>query len=100
MALGILDYPKVIRNPMDFQTLRRNLMTHKYIFLADFLKDAELIFENCRIYNGNSNEGFYKRAADESEKFFVGLVCKMKEYNLNYAGYKKLIGKSDDENAQ
>ena len=60
------------------------------------MKDAELIFENCRIYNGNTNDGYYKKAADECEKFLVSLVCKMKEYNLNFAGYKKLIGKDDE----
>lgn len=98
MALGILDYPKVIRSPMDLSTLRRNLLTHKYIFIGDFLRDAELIFENCRVYNGNSNDGFYRKAADDCERFFVMQICKMREYNLTFAGYKKLVGK--DEVAQ
>ena len=50
-ALGILDYPSVIKSPMDLSTLKKNLLKGKYQELDAFLADMTLIWTNCRTYN-------------------------------------------------
>ena len=43
------DYMTVIRNPMDFGTIRKKIS--KYNSKSEFLSDCDLVFANCRIYN-------------------------------------------------
>ena len=56
---------------MDLTTLKTNLLQGRYTMLSDFLKDAHLIFENCRVYNGNSNNGLYSDLANETQDLFI-----------------------------
>ena len=48
VALGIPDYPNIVKNPMDFSTIKNKLKDHKYENIQDFMSDMELIFHNCR----------------------------------------------------
>ncbi len=41
---------------MDFSTIKCRLIYNGYANSGEFIKDVELIFENCRTYNG---EGHY-----------------------------------------
>ena len=43
------DYLTVIKNPMDFGTIRKKIS--KYNSKSEFTADCELVFSNCRIYN-------------------------------------------------
>ena len=52
VALGILDYLTVVQNPMDFSTIKGKLREHKYQRIQEFMEDMELVFHNCRLYNG------------------------------------------------
>jgi len=54
--LGILDYHDIIKKPMDFGTIKENLKRHFYMNMQQFLKDIELVFENCILYNGESSQ--------------------------------------------
>ncbi len=56
MKLGILDYPTIVTNPMDFQTIKTKLKEHKYQKIQDFMEDMELVFSNCRVYNRAESE--------------------------------------------
>jgi len=56
LALGILDYPNVVKNPMDFATIKGKLKDHKYQRIQEFMGDMELVFHNCRLYNGVESE--------------------------------------------
>lgn len=69
--MQLADYYEVIKRPMDFSTLRTNLTHGEYVYMHEFLKDADLVFNNCRIYNMNVSEGFFVKASDEAEKFFL-----------------------------
>ncbi len=40
IALGLLDYPTLIKNPMDLGTLKKNLAKNKYKFVEEVLNDA------------------------------------------------------------
>ena len=88
--LGIPDYPLVIKEPMDLTTLKLKLPTLTY--LKDFLVLSEKIWANCRKYNGNAQDGFYVKAANECEKYFVNSLIKIKDIGLTWDLYKKAVG--------
>ncbi|KAJ0062114.1 hypothetical protein NL108_015687, partial [Boleophthalmus pectinirostris] len=46
------DYHKVIANPMDLETVRKNISKHKYQNRETFLSDISLIHNNSIKYNG------------------------------------------------
>ena len=56
MALGIPDYMTIVQNPMDFATIKGKLKDHKYQGIQEFMQDMELVFHNCRLYNGVESE--------------------------------------------
>uniref|UniRef100_A0A3Q3FTA2 Transcription initiation factor TFIID subunit n=1 Tax=Kryptolebias marmoratus TaxID=37003 RepID=A0A3Q3FTA2_KRYMA len=57
------DYYKVIVNPMDLETIRKNISKHKYQNREAFLSDISLIHANSIKYNG-SDSLFTKTALD------------------------------------
>lgn len=46
------DYYDIITNPMSIQDIRDKLREHKYQTRDVFLEDIDLIYTNCRDYNG------------------------------------------------
>lgn len=54
--LKIPDYPTIVKNPMDFSTIKTKLKEHRYQQLEDFMEDMELVFYNCRLYNGTETD--------------------------------------------
>ncbi len=51
MAYGLLDYPLVVKKPMDLGTVKKNLNNNQYETVEDCLADIQLIWDNCKIYN-------------------------------------------------
>lgn len=45
------DYHRIIRNPMDMGRIKSNLNMGKYTSNYEVMKDIQLIFENCDLYN-------------------------------------------------
>lgn len=52
VKLGIPDYPTIIKKPMDFGTVKKKIDMNMYSKATEFLEDMELVFMNCRMYNG------------------------------------------------
>ena len=50
-TLGLIDYPIIIKNPMDLNTIYKNILANKYHSSVDFSNDIQLIWNNCRLYN-------------------------------------------------
>jgi len=50
-ALGLDDYPMIIKHPMDFSTIKKKLKTNKYNSCSEVATDLMLIWDNCRTYN-------------------------------------------------
>lgn len=50
--MNLIDYPVIVKEPMDFSTIKNKLALNIYGKVQDFVKDMELVFYNCRIYNG------------------------------------------------
>ena len=44
-------YSSVIKNPMDFSTIREKILKSKYKNIEEFKSDVDLIWENCRTFN-------------------------------------------------
>uniref|UniRef100_A0A8D0GHR7 Bromodomain adjacent to zinc finger domain 2A n=1 Tax=Sphenodon punctatus TaxID=8508 RepID=A0A8D0GHR7_SPHPU len=71
-------YRKVIKNPMDFATMRTQLLRGGYTSCEEFAADAALVFENCRTFNEDESEvgkaGLAMRQFFESrwEEFYQG----------------------------
>lgn len=91
--LGLQDYLQICPRPMDLSTLKSQLYTYKT--LGAFIRDADLIWENCRLYNGMAQDGFYFKAACDIEKYFVNQLCKIKEFSLTPTLYYKIVGRSE-----
>lgn len=50
------DYHKVIKQPMDLAKIKSKLNTGLYTVNAEVMKDIQLIFYNCDLYNQNESE--------------------------------------------
>lgn len=44
-------YPIVVKNPMDFGTMKVKLLEERYNDLQDFVNDAMLVLDNARAFN-------------------------------------------------
>ncbi|EJP65839.1 Histone acetyltransferase GCN5 [Beauveria bassiana D1-5] len=63
----VADYYDVIKEPMDFSTMESKLEADQYPTPEEFIKDATLVFGNCRKYNNESTP--YAKSATKLEKF-------------------------------
>jgi bromodomain-containing factor 1 len=56
VALNIPSYLKIIKKPMDFGTIEKNLKAGQYQTAKDFQNDALLVFTNCYKFNPEGDE--------------------------------------------
>ncbi|KAF2105523.1 hypothetical protein BDV96DRAFT_509253, partial [Lophiotrema nucula] len=56
VALNIPTYLKIIKKPMDFGTVEKNMKEGQYQTAKDFYNDAQLVFNNCFKFNPESDE--------------------------------------------
>ncbi|CAI2175822.1 3081_t:CDS:10 [Funneliformis geosporum] len=54
--LGVPDYYKVIKQPMDLATINSKLENDQYASAEEFEDDIRLMFRNCYTYNGVGSE--------------------------------------------
>ncbi|XP_014243801.1 uncharacterized protein LOC106663462 isoform X2 [Cimex lectularius] len=78
-------YYAVIARPMDLQTMEDKLDNGEYGSLQEFRADFQLIVDNCRQYNGSSNE--YTEMAVNMQQLFEASIER----------YLDLDASSDDE---
>ncbi|KAF9175370.1 histone acetyltransferase [Mortierella sp. AD010] len=74
---SVTDYYSYIKDPMDLSTLESNVDADVYETLDDFAKDCRKIFDNCRLYNGESTP--YVKCANKLEKVFKDKLKEWKE---------------------
>eukprot|EP00742_Colponemidia_sp_Colp-10_P008132 GILJ01008779.1.p1 GENE.GILJ01008779.1~~GILJ01008779.1.p1 ORF type:complete len:750 (-),score=130.32 GILJ01008779.1:187-2436(-) len=68
-GLSLDDYPKIVKRPMDFGTIKRNLEDNRYMDPSQFLADSKLVFQNCIEYNTNSKSDIRVMCAGLSNEF-------------------------------
>uniref|UniRef100_A0A8C8D2R2 Bromodomain adjacent to zinc finger domain protein 2A n=1 Tax=Oncorhynchus tshawytscha TaxID=74940 RepID=A0A8C8D2R2_ONCTS len=49
-------YRRIIKNPMDFLTMRERLLQGGYCSCEEFAADAHLVFNNCELFNEDTSE--------------------------------------------
>lgn len=52
---GIDDYFDVVTEPMDFGTIKKKLIYNIYANINEYIRDMNLVFDNCVLYNGAEN---------------------------------------------
>lgn len=73
------DYYEFIKEPMDLSTMEVKLENNRYEKMENFIYDARLIFNNCRMYNGENTS--YFKYANRLEKFFNNKIKEIPEYS-------------------
>jgi len=75
VALGIPDYPTVIKNPMDLSTIQSRMDLGVYEQPEAFREDVKLMFNNCYTYNKPDTQVYVM--AKSLERYFDGFMGKM-----------------------
>ncbi|KAK3299980.1 Bromodomain-containing protein [Chaetomium fimeti] len=75
----VLDYYEVIKEPMDLSTMETKLEADQYNTPEDFIRDAKLIFDNCRKYNNETTP--YAKSANKLEKFMWQQIRAIPEWS-------------------
>ncbi|KAL0634910.1 histone acetyltransferase [Maublancomyces gigas] len=73
------DYYNVITEPMDLETMEKRLEEDAYSSPEEFIRDAKLIFNNCRRYNNESTS--YWKNANKLEKFMNQKLKEIPEWS-------------------
>ena len=90
-ALGLLDYPTIIKHPMDLGTCKNKLLNGEYKIFQEFIDDVNLIWENCRNYN-NALDKKIRQLIDKQFKNAKAKIEPSKNKNqLTAADKAKLI---------
>lgn len=67
-ALGLFDYTRIIRNPMDLGHIKKKVAEGRYESVFDAAEDVRLVWKNCMTYNPEGSD-FHKLAKKLSKKF-------------------------------
>ncbi|KGO64539.1 Acyl-CoA N-acyltransferase [Penicillium italicum] len=73
------DYYEVIMEPMDLSTMEEKHEKDLYPTPQDFIKDAMLVFDNCRRYNNETTS--YAKSANKLEKFMWQQIRNIPEWS-------------------
>ncbi|KAF8585989.1 Bromodomain-containing protein [Ramaria rubella] len=68
----VTDYYDVVKNPMDFSTMEHKLDHNVYTEIDSFVSDANLVFDNCILYNPEGS--IYAKSALKLGKFLKEMV--------------------------
>ena len=74
-AMGLLDYPKVVKTPMDLGSVKAKLERGDYSCSKEFRHDANLVWTNCMTYNADGSD--YYLIASNLKKVFEEKCAKM-----------------------
>ncbi|XP_065142405.1 bromodomain adjacent to zinc finger domain protein 2A isoform X1 [Paramisgurnus dabryanus] len=61
-------YRRIIKNPMDFLTMRERLLQGGYCSCEEFAADAQLVFNNCELFNEDTSD--VGKAGHSMRRFF------------------------------
>ncbi|KID81035.1 histone acetyltransferase GCN5 [Metarhizium guizhouense ARSEF 977] len=75
----VTDYYDVITEPMDLGTMENKLEADQYVTLDDFIRDAKLIFDNCRKYNDENTP--YAKLANSLERYMWRRIKLVSEWS-------------------
>jgi SNF2 family DNA or RNA helicase len=78
MALGIFDYPRLIKTPMDLGLVKQKIEKGSYSSVFDAAEDVRLVWKNCMAYNpvGTEYHTLAERLSTQFEKKYSQLCAK------------------------
>jgi len=89
LALGLGDYKKIIKKPIDLNQIRRQNNEFKYKTIEEALDDIQLCWDNCKLYNHASSEVynqaltlqklFWKLVQENFPEIYINAEDKLKE---------------------
>jgi histone acetyltransferase len=77
----VADYYEVIKEPMDLSTMEEKHEKDLYPTPEDFIRDAKLIFDNCRKYNNETTP--YAKSANKLEKYMWAQIKNIPEWSVS-----------------
>lgn len=83
MKLNIPDYHKIIKNPMDFGTIKKRLDNNYYWSAKECIKDFNTVFTNCYVYNKAGEDIVVM--AQTLEKLFLTKIATMPKEEVEMA---------------
>ena len=94
VALGIPDYFTIIKEPMDFGTIKKKIDAGNYGSFSEFERDVRLIFSNCYTYNAPNSDvvSFCKQI----ESIFESKITSMLPKSKSFVGHEE----SGDESGE
>jgi hypothetical protein len=99
VKLNIPDYPKIIKTPMDFGTIRANLENSVYETLDQFAEDMRLVFRNAVQFNTMKENIVHIAARELSGKFedrFRALLASVNTVNYSLSAEPKMFRSSSN----
>lgn len=82
------DYYDVIKNPIDFKTIKEKITNDEYRTKIAFVSDVQQVFINAKSYNLKNT--IYHKCANELEKFSKELFVNLKERETNEKNDNKM----------
>ena len=83
LKLNIPDYHKIIKNPMDFGTIKKRLENNYYWSAKECIKDFNTVFTNCYVYNKAGEDIVVM--AQTLEKLFLTKIATMPKEEVEMA---------------
>ncbi|XP_029440562.1 bromodomain-containing protein 2 isoform X1 [Rhinatrema bivittatum] len=81
VKLGLPDYHKIIKQPMDLGTIKRRMELNYYWSATECMQDFNAMFTNCYIYNKKPTDDIVLMA-QSLEKMFLQKVAQMPQEEL------------------
>uniref|UniRef100_A0A3B3VH33 Bromodomain-containing protein 2 n=1 Tax=Poecilia latipinna TaxID=48699 RepID=A0A3B3VH33_9TELE len=83
IKLGLPDYHKIIKNPMDMGSIKKRLENNYYRSASECMQDFNTMFTNCYIYNKPTDD--IVLMAQSLEKAFLQKVAQMPQEEIELA---------------
>lgn len=73
--LGIPDYFEIVKEPLDMGTIKQRLNHNYYMTMQEFIRDIQLCFDNCLLFNGEESPAGQRcmQAVEEFKKLCIQL---------------------------
>lgn len=83
------DYYTIIKNPMDFGTIKNKYQAGEYGTLDQMFADMKLVFSNCRLYN--KPDTFIVKMCDNLERVCVAFVSFFFVASVKYMRFSVVV---------
>ena len=97
-GLNLIDYPVIIKKPMDLSTISEKLEDNKYDNIEEVYEDIQLIWDNCKKYNLEGSTVYKNaQACEKFTKRFFDKHNPQTKNNSNSKNNKKTKSNSKED---